>query len=435
MAPEPTEDEPGPHDDLDELFGDQGRKSRDGSRRSARGPRRWGNRPVKSWRSSDEVDDELETPGGTEPRRVFWRARDSLWFEPLVALAVIVVLLVSLFAYTSNWPPVYVIESNSMQHGSGDHLGYLNAGDVVLAQRTSQAQLSTYFPAVQGGSSTYGEPGDVVLYYPNGDSSATPVIHRALLFLQWNQPKQAYNATGLSGLSCSNTSRPYYYAPGTPSGCGTTNLSGILMLYHIGWKDLTVTIDFSICASELGRHSGYLTLGDNNSYADQVPASCGAGRPISTLVEPGWVIGAARGLIPWFGALKLFLDGNSQLVPGTSWELLGLSLAGLVLAGAGIHFLLRRLGVRSEIRRREETRLERDLDREPEEETSDAAPRPSVRSWRAPPQPDEEEPHARPKVGYEDRRRSHFVSRSRAKRPHGPPRSGPEDEAETDEDL
>ncbi|MGI0156727.1 MAG: hypothetical protein ACREDE_11440, partial [Thermoplasmata archaeon] len=90
------------------------------SRRSARRGRARpsGQRgPVRRWHEADEAEEGDEDPSPPRGRRwmlpreehpVYWRARDSLYFEPLVAVAIIVLLLVGLYAYTQNWPPVYV---------------------------------------------------------------------------------------------------------------------------------------------------------------------------------------------------------------------------------------------------------------------------------------------------------------------------------------
>ena len=162
-----------------------------GPPRKRRGPHA---RPsVKPWSPSgdDEAEEDEEPPGGPlgflhRPRRpVYFRARDSVYFEPLVALAIILLLLVSLFAYTQNWPPIYVIESDSMQHGTTDNLGLINTGDLVLAQKVQLSQITTYVVGVQTDYTTYGEFGDVLLYYPNG-VVGTPVIHRAIIYLVWN---------------------------------------------------------------------------------------------------------------------------------------------------------------------------------------------------------------------------------------------------------
>ncbi|MGA8303538.1 MAG: S26 family signal peptidase [Thermoplasmata archaeon] len=325
--------------------------------------------PVRRWSSSrdtdEEDDDDLEPAPGRrgilhrEPRPVYWRARDSLYFEPLVAVAIIVVMLVGLYAYTQNWPPVYVVESDSMQHGSTDILGVINTGDLVLAQRLPTNQITTYVAGLQTGYSTYGEYGDVILYSANGQGS-TPIIHRAIIFLQWDPATSSYNATGLAGLQsagrCGNASGAVYATPGTLNDCGTTDLTGALDLIHVGWNSVNVSIDLS--SPSLGRHSGFLTMGDNNFEPTGCSSNC-EGLPdqqtgLSELVEPGWIVGVARGMLPWFGAIKLVLEGNAGSVPPQSWQFLGLTVVGLILLAFGIHYALRAEGIEDERRKEEE---------------------------------------------------------------------------------
>ncbi len=440
MAPPPTRDE----DDLDDLLADEPWKRPVHKPAGRRAPRRAAERPeaVRAWRASDEPepaeDDELdfgEKPVKTRPP-VFWRARDSLYFEPLVAVAILAVLLVSLFAYTSNWPPVYVVESNSMQHGAGDHLGVLNAGDIILAQKASYASIVTYVEGSRTGFSTYGEYGDVLLYYPNGSTKVTPIVHRAIIYLEYDATKNAYNATGLTGLPCGNTTGSFYATPGTTHDCGTTDLTGDLYLNDIGGR--SVSLDLARVA-DLGKHSGYITLGDNNSLPDQLP-SVGLA-PLSGLVEPAWVIGVARGMVPWFGAIKLLLDGNAGRVPDASWEFMGLTIAGVIFAAAGIHLLFRRRGEERPHGRRRRDARDDSLD---EEEDGDEAPPPrsrptvggGVRSWQAPARGAaevEEEPASAPRRGsHEQRRRAHFTSGrdTNPDRRHRTERRGSDDDAD-----
>ena len=374
--------------------------------------------PVRRWSPTDEPepaeDDEVELdkPRARRKPPVYWRARDSLYFEPLVAVAILAVLLVSLFAYTSNWPPVYVIESNSMQHGPGDHVGYLNAGDIVLAQKVSAGSIETYVQGLRNGFSTYGEYGDVLLYQPDGSSSATPIIHRAIIFLQYNARTLTYNATGLVPSECVDNGGSLYVANTTGGDCGTTGLPTLttLVLYGIGGR----TVAIYLGNPQLGTRSGYVTLGDNNSHIDQISGP----DHLSDLVQPGWVIGVARGMIPWFGAFKLLLDGHSGYVPTASWEYLGLTIAGVILAAAGVHVLLRR---RRELHgERDERSDETEDDEEPE--AGEPPPRPRraptpVRPWsaaRAAAPDDDEEDRPAPakarRLSYEERRRTHFVS-------------------------
>ncbi len=386
-AVDPGDDDPGADNER--------RKGKSTHRRAA--PRR---PPVERWKSSSELfgegapaaevdgEDEafpVERPARPKREPVFWRARDSLYFEPLVALAVIVVLLVSLFAYTSNWPPVYVVESNSMQHGSGDHLGALNAGDVVLAEKVRNSTITPWIVGLSDGFQTYGLAGDVLLYHPNGTGSATPIVHRALVFLTYDKPAGAYNATIPAGTPCGNATNAVYATPNTLNDCGTTDLK-VLDLYGLGWRH-AVNLSIQLTFGSLGDAPGYLTMGDNNSYTDQYRS--GSFPPISYLVQPAWIIGVARGMIPWFGALKLALDGNSALVPAASWELMGLSLAVVILGAAGIHWVLRRKGFGSPLRRSEE-RTRREVELDEDEARPPPGPRargggspwPELRPWR-----------------------------------------------------
>jgi signal peptidase I len=351
--------------------------------------------PVKRWKSSadDEEEDDEESEAadaaGKKPP-VFWRARDSLYFEPLVALAIVVLLVVGMYAYTQNWPPIYVVESDSMQHGPNDVLGVINTGDLVLAQKISNSSIVPYVVGWRTGYSTYGEFGDVLLYMPNG-ASTTPVIHRALLFLTWNG-NGTWDAGDLAGLPCGTESNAVYSFPDMLNPCQFNDVTGTLDLFDIGWNPVNVSIDLS--SSTLGDHSGYLTMGDNNFVKPCSGASCiGLTDPqegISQLVEPGWVIGVARGMIPWFGAIKLALEGQSSMVPPQSWEFLGLTIVGLILLALGIHYLLRAEGVEDPRRKEEdeEAEEEREERRQRDEEDDDDRPSRSsrflsaLRPWR-----------------------------------------------------
>lgn len=343
--------EPDPDEEEEELEEDRPRPSR------RRGPS--GREPVREW-SAEGSDEEEEGRGWRHRRKepVYFRARDSVYFEPLVALAIIVVLLVSLFAYTGNWPPMYVVESDSMQHGLVDRVGLINTGDLVLAQRVSPSTIQPYVVAMQDGYTTYGEFGDVLLYYPNGLTGATPIIHRSILYLEAN-PNGTFNAPGLAGLTCGFGSQ-YAYTASTPSGCGTQNLSGTIVLHHIGWRSVSVAIDLTV----VGRASGFVTMGDNNFNASNTSWGLADEPSLTSLVQPGWILGAARGMIPWFGSLKLLLEGNAQLVPPQSWELLGVTVVGIVLAAMLVHFLLRAEGVEDERRKKAEAAEEEDEEEE-----------------------------------------------------------------------
>lgn len=298
-----------------------------------------------------------------------WRARDSLYFAPLVALAIIVILLVGVYGYTQNWPPVYVVESNSMQHGGPDQVGLINAGDLVLAQKVPVTQVVTYMIGMTRGYSTYGEYGDVILYSPNGQGG-TPVIHRPLVYLDWNATRATFSIPELQGLPCGLAANPDYSTSAAPAGCAWNDLPNgtVLHLYRIGWQSATVAV--TLGSSTSGAHSGFLTMGDNNLDCSISPC---AGTPdqgpaaISQIVEPGWVRGVARGMIPWVGAVKLLIDGNAGAVPAQSWQFLGISIAVLIGAAFALHYATRsirpmdpRRAAEAEIREEEEEDAESD---------------------------------------------------------------------------
>lgn len=351
-----------------------------------------GRRPVREWSAdgdTEEGDEGADGKVGLFHRRkepVFFRARDSVYFEPLVALAIIVVLLVALFAYTSNWPPMYVVESDSMQHGTSDHVGLINTGDLVLAQRTTLPAIQPYLAAMRSGYTTYGEFGDVILYLPNGLTSATPIIHRALLYLVAN-PDGTFNAPELAGLPCGFGSNATYTLPTSPSGCGTTNLTGVLTLHRIGWRSVNVAIDLG----SVGRGSGFVTMGDNNFNTTNTSWGLADEPSLTDLVQPGWIVGVARGMIPWFGSIKLLLEGSSQSVPSESWEFMGITVAGLFLGGLAIHYAFRAEGIEDERRRRAEAAEADDEGEDEEEDDERSAWRHPLRLFRRAADEDDEE--------------------------------------------
>ncbi|MCI4325254.1 MAG: S26 family signal peptidase [Thermoplasmata archaeon] len=308
--------------------------------------------PPKAWSidgetadpSEEEADD--DSPGWFHRSRrpVFFRARDAWWFEPLVALMVIIVLLAGLFAYTQNWPPLYVVESSSMQHGTNDNVGLINTGDLVLAQQVPTTSITPYVVGLQTGYKTYGEYGDVLLYHANGVLGPAPIVHRSLAYLVHN-PNGSYDIPDLAGLPCGHASDRVYYVD-TPTGCGTTDLRGNFTLFGIGWQSVTVNVTFA----DLGDHSGFLTMGDNNINSGTATGE--EDQPgLSTLVEPGWIVGVARGMVPWVGSLKLLLSGDANEVPSQSWQFLGISIIALFGIGALIHYGLRAEGVEDDRRR------------------------------------------------------------------------------------
>ena len=153
----------------------------------------------------DEDDEEDEN---------FWK---GLGRDLLVAAIIVVVFLAAIYAYARVWPPLVVVESASMQHSSQESfLGVIDTGDMVFQQAApTRADVVTYLEGRASGYSTYGDYGDVIIF--RRPSSATPVIHRAIMYVTVHTnntadipdlallPTSEWEATNLTGA----TTYPY----------------------------------------------------------------------------------------------------------------------------------------------------------------------------------------------------------------------------------
>ncbi len=128
----------------------------------------------------------------------------------IVAMLIVVIVMASLYAYSGGiWPPMVVVESESMMHGSDSHIGTIDTGDLTLVKKiSSRSDIVTYvegrpsynvsyeeagqgakaetFKGAHAGFSTYGDYGDVIIYNKNGRTDETPVIHRAIVWFEPN---------------------------------------------------------------------------------------------------------------------------------------------------------------------------------------------------------------------------------------------------------
>jgi signal peptidase len=253
----------------------------------------------------------------------------SLMRDVVTALVVVVIVLLSLWTYGGRWPPMVVVESESMQHSNTySSVGVIDTGDLTFV-RTLQRSHGVV-PWVQGekdGYSRHGGYGDVIVYHKNGLTSVTPIIHRAIVWIEWNASAQGYDvpSMGLGGVRGGFTIRdlPSY---------NTGEREDIDL-----WVNVSVIINNFKTVSGRTPHSGYLTKGDHNREIDQVslPAWTSLGTPpvgLTRLVEPvekGWIVGVARGELPWFGLIKLWVNGQTgqRSMPSNSGPDLGLTVA------------------------------------------------------------------------------------------------------------
>ncbi|OGS55429.1 MAG: hypothetical protein A3K60_05340 [Euryarchaeota archaeon RBG_19FT_COMBO_56_21] len=237
-----------------------------------------------------------------------------------IAFLFVCLVLLTMFAYTGMWPPLVVVESNSMMHGEDNlsDIGTIDTGDLVLVKKVDQASdIETYLEGYVSGYRSYGDYGDVIVYERGGVSAATPIIHRAMMYLEINPDNSGYKCAALKNVpqtkwSTLNTADTW------------DNLTSVLIIHDVGWGGQSVTID--IRAMTTSDRSGFITKGDHNSAIDQMYGAAGP-------VNVDWVVGKARGEIPWFGLLKLWsTDTLGSPAPPNSVRNLWITIAMIVIA-------------------------------------------------------------------------------------------------------
>lgn len=163
---------------------------------------------------------------------------DNFWIsllrETLYALAAVGAIALVLYLYAGAWPPMVSVDGLSMYPNMHD-------GDLIIIQSIEKSPIVTYGAA--GGHSSFGDAGDVIVYQPFGRRDTTPVIHRALYYV--------------------NASEPMW-----PGGIAAPN-------------------------------AGYITQGDNNFLFDQCSGVCP-----NTPVKGEWILGVAKYRIPYLGYVR-----------------------------------------------------------------------------------------------------------------------------------
>jgi len=217
-----------------------------------------------------------------------------------VAFAIVVISLFSgLLLYSSLWPPLAVVESNSMEHSdSNSYFGIIDTGDLVLVQKAdSYGQVRTYVDSYVG-QNNFGDYGDVIIYRPYGSYAVTPVIHRAIVLLQYNVSSSSFDIPSMANLPIEK------WAHDGISDGRWWSLSGDLEIFHVGYKDQTITVDLHFLAGY--HHGGLITKGDHNGMVDQFSGSNVCQEPILQ----SWIMGVAKMEVPWFGLVPLWAGGH-----------------------------------------------------------------------------------------------------------------------------
>lgn len=263
----------------------------------------------------------------------------------LVSFAVIILLGVTLLwggtGQPLGEPPVVVIESGSMMHCDGElgqslqgdaceassfgRIGTIDPGDLVFVRDVEAADDVKTF--ADDGRNRHGLPGDVIVFTPNGNEARTPVIHRAMFTLEVHGDGEfSIPEYGLSRVSRSDISE---HLDGLRAEHGVSGGCALNIPGSIGPGD-----------------SGFITKGDNNNCYDQNGPHGVSQFPI----RADWILGKARGEVPWIGMLKLWTfdlfdgrpGGNYQSAPGDLKVAMWVTIAVLLGAPYAVEMVLKR---------------------------------------------------------------------------------------------
>lgn len=289
-----------------------------------------------------------------------------------IAMIFVASVLLAMYAYTGLWPPLVVIESDSMMHSEDNisHIGAIDTGDMVLVKDVDHPDdIVTYMEGVTNGHRTYGDYGDVIVYNKGGDDSLTPIIHRAMVYLEANA-NGSYRCEGLRDAPADKWAT-------SDDDDAWDYLTSTLTIYHVGYRDVSVSINIAQILDALRNDpvDGFITKGDHNTNIDQ------AYRATAVPVDIDWVVGKARGEIPWFGLLKLwFTDSLKSEAPENSVHNLWISIAVIVIVPIVIDVVLT-FRIRKKIARKRKiakAEYEREQARSaPQEELAPPAPEPA----------------------------------------------------------
>ncbi|MBA4695510.1 MAG: S26 family signal peptidase [Candidatus Poseidoniales archaeon] len=280
--------------------------------------------------------------GESDPVRTLLR-------EIVLAIGMISILVMALWAHTGSMPPLVVVESNSMQHDSNGEIGTIDAGDLVLVHSPDSKKIITFAEATNPDSPDYGYEslgmeGDVIIYERNGETTSTPIIHRALFKIIVAENVDAVDGECESGTLWNDICVLTWSVPGTNQvsvekinftfdgdDAGKYSCGGVAAQHGSSW--------FSV-ENYTPANPGYITLGDNNDCNDDQGVfefAQGLSSLHSGMIRPvqnEWVIGISGAEIPWLGTVKLMVSGGDSpgvsQVPGPSFVFL-ITFIGVIL--------------------------------------------------------------------------------------------------------
>ncbi len=217
-------------------------------------------------------DRQRSTRGDEQPRSVRdwiswgWHTdRASVAIAREVAISIVIVLLLAglLFSMSGVWPPLVAVESDSMepQIMTGDLVFIVEPDRFASDAAVNDTGVLPADRSVELDETSFNRHGDVIIFAPDGNSDRTPIIHRAIMYVEQGED---------------------WTLRADPT--------------HLGGR--TSCEEITHCPAP---HSGFITHGDNTATYDQVGGN-------SAPVKSEWVIARAHLRIPVIGRIRLFVD-------------------------------------------------------------------------------------------------------------------------------
>ena len=205
----------------------------------------------------------------------------------------------ALMLYTGLSLPFSSIVSESMQHDNErSEIGVIDTGDIVIVSDPSKREIQSYVEGYSTGFKTFGDYGSVIIY--DRDSSKNPVIHRAIVWLDYNESTDTWSSAELSNYSDWECN---FVSENGNEKCTWNDLRGILII-HVNDKTATINL------STLEKKSGYLTMGDNPVTNPNFDQSSGI---VDHLIDTDDIRSVPVMEIPWLGIIKLMMNGNTHV--------------------------------------------------------------------------------------------------------------------------
>lgn len=209
--------------------------------------------------SSDDEPTDRPGPATDDADPDAGSAARRLLSDVVIGAGIIVIIVLVFFALSGVWPPFVAIESGSMEpHMSAGDLVYLVEPDRYTSQvGAGGAGLLTLEEGSTNGHMTFGQPGHVVVFEPNG-GEGTPIIHRLHLHVEAGENWYDRANPEFVGQHRECDSLPNCPAP----------------------------------------HTGFVTKGDANAAYDQVNGDF-------DVVREEWITGRALVRIPYLGSFRV----------------------------------------------------------------------------------------------------------------------------------